>query len=247
MPQFFMQKEMKPGQKIEIIGSDAKHILKSLRLKTGDWIMLSDGCGKTFQAKIVQTSLRAVHAIIEREIMRNKGVAPPALALALANRERFEWAIQKTIELGCQRIIPFLSERSEKISAAIAARKLERWQKIAIEAAKQSGLPFLPVIEPPIEYNALCARIKNMQPCFIFYEGEKKQGLNSVLSNSKTNIIGLIIIGPEGGFTDNEISMAKKSGAFSVSLGQQILRVETAAIAAMAICQYELDNMSPFF
>lgn len=239
MPQFFIQKEMSPGREIKIQGSDARHITKSLRLKEGDWLMLSDGCGKTFRAKIISATNSTVNAVIEHEVKRKTPASVVVLALALAKRDRFEWAIQKIVELVCRHIIPFCSERSEKLNDT--ARKLARWQKIAIEAAKQSGLPFMPDVEAPIGFADLCARFNKLGTCYLLYEGEKELGLGSAMS--KLSDQNLIIIGPEGGFADKEISLAKNCGAITASLGQQILRVETAAIAAMAICQYELGNL----
>ncbi|MFA4874452.1 MAG: RsmE family RNA methyltransferase [bacterium] len=251
MPQFFVDEVMEPGREIEIRGGDAKHISQSLRLRDGDWLMLSDGSGRTFHARITLSSPRAVRALIEREAVRRKGVTPPVLALALASRDRFEWAIEKAIELGCRRIMPFVSMRSERIRIkADVARKLERWRKIAVEAAKQSGLPFLPQVDAPIDFKGLCANMGSLGPCLFLYEGEFKKGLRSALRDLNERRAldkagPVIVIGPEGGFADEEASLAKGAGAVAVSIGQQILRVETAAITAIAVCQFELGNMDP--
>ncbi len=251
MPQFFVDTKMEAGLEVEIRGGDARHIARSLRLAAGDWLVLSDGAGRAFHAKIMRTSASAVHALIEREIVRRERSEPPLLALALASREHFEFAVQKAVELGCRHIMPFSSRRSEKMrEGAQASSRLARWKKIAEEAAKQSGLPFLPAIEEPIEFSSIFIAVRQGCPCFVLYEGEEELGLRSAI-RSLANDSGLkaaspmIVIGPEGGFADDEIDIAKESGAITVSLGRQILRVETAAIAALTICQYELGNMDP--
>lgn len=241
MPQFFIDKKFSKGSEVEIRGGDARHIAQVLRLKSGDWIVLSDGDGNSFRAVIKESSPTGVIAAVESKLTRHDGKIPPTLALALIKADRFEWAIEKAVELGSSRIVPFKSARTvPQYAAGASARKIERWQKIALAAAKQSGLPFRPVVEDSREFAEIVRTAKNP---VLFFEGEEKNDIRSLWNLRSAAQSDTLIIGPEGGFTGEEVALAKKSGAVTASLGTQILRVETAAIAALAIWQYELGNM----
>jgi 16S rRNA (uracil1498-N3)-methyltransferase len=242
MPQFFVDQPLASDREIQIRGADARHIAQSLRLRAGDWIVLSDGAGRSYRATITSSAPNAVVATIGAELPPRRGVPPPALALAAIRGERFEWAIEKAVELGCRHLLPFHSARTVR-GKGDEARKLARWRTIALEAAKQSGLPFRPEIETAQDFDALCARFGDFSAAILFFEGEEKRELRETLRGQPPASEGLLIIGPEGGFTAEEVRRAAEAGAVTASLGPQILRVETAAVAALAICQYELGNM----
>jgi 16S rRNA (uracil1498-N3)-methyltransferase len=245
MPQFFIDQPFEPGSIVTIRGADARHILKSLRLQVSDWMRLSDGRGRTFRAVITETHGSTVHVRIEEEIVRSKGRLPPALAIALASRERVEWAVQKVVELGCRRILPFASERTA-LAAADAAHRHARLASIALEAAKQSGLPFEPCVEAPRSFTDLCSASTSFAPSILLYEGERARSLKELLpplATASSSNEALLIVGPEGGFAEEEVTTLTAANAVSASLGDQILRVETAAIAAFTLLQYELGNL----
>lgn len=249
MPQFFTDQQLKTGSDITIRGSEAHHILDVLRLGKGDWIVLSDGRGHSFRTTIVDTGTKTLTVRIEAEIDRRAGLPPPALAIACIKPERLEWAVQKCVELGSCHILPFVSARTvKKIAEGRTAAKIDRLRRIAMSAAKQSGLPTAPTVEDPIDFASLCGRIPDFSPSILFYEGEQSRDLRQALMSHAAkpgdSSQPLLIIGPEGGFTDREVALAADAGAISASLGEQILRVETAAVATMAICQFELGNMN---
>lgn len=234
MPQFLINKASIKDNIATISGNDAKHISQVLRLKTGDWLMLTDGCGNRWQGKIISSSTKNVSASLTILPSNDQTTEPITLAQAMIKSDRFEWIIQKSVELGCSQIIPFTSERT-----IISGSKQERWQKIAFEAAKQCGTAIRPKIEEPISFNELLKRLKQFQRTILFWEGEQSQTLSNpkpVTRNSQT----LLIIGPEGGFTKDEVNSAKEAGAVTCSLGPLILRVETAAIAAITLMQFRL-------
>ena len=250
MPQFFIKKELTEGRTVEIRGSDAHHIKDVLRLTPGDWLVLSDGRGNSFMCTLTDLKTRQVSARVDRRILRPEGTTPPTIAIAMIRSERLEWAVQKCVELGARHIIPFNSARTvRKSSAADGGRRIKRLRKIAEEAAKQSGLPLMPAIDPPKEFEEVCARLPEYDPAILLFEGERKDDLKSVWGKRMSGRRGklpkapLVIIGPEGGFTPREVEMFKSNGAVTASLGLQILRVETAAVAVMTICQYELGNL----
>jgi len=244
MPQFFVDRKISAGTQVEVRGADARHILNSLRLKPGDWIVLSDGQGRSFKCTIKDVRPAGVTLDVTGEIRRTQAGAPPALAIASIRGERMEWAIQKAVELGCRRIIPFNSARTvRRAEPASGSRKTIRLRKVAIEAAKQSGLPFVPRVDEPVDFPALCSMISGFEPALMLYEGESSLGLGKSLERMRPDREGIIVIGPEGGFTDDEVSSARESGAKTVSLGAQILKTETAAVAAIAIYQFRAGNM----
>ncbi len=239
MPQFFVERVISIAERVEITGSDARHITASLRLGSGDEITLSRGDGRSFKAVIESASLSSVILRVTKERAIAAGNPPPVLALALAKRTRFEWAVQKVVELGCKRIIPFHSSRT--VVKVDRSSKVDRWRQIAIEAAKQSGLPFIPEIEKPIPFSTLTDTASSFDQSIIFHEGESTTNISEI--KPKNDSPTLLAIGPEGGFSNEEIENARSSGMEVAGLGDQILRVETAAIAVVTIWQYELGNM----
>jgi 16S rRNA (uracil1498-N3)-methyltransferase len=246
MPQFFIDKKFDKDDLIDIRGNDARHILGALRLGLGDWILLSDGEGKNFRAVIEDVRTNSLTARLGERLKRRNPAPPPVLALAFAKKERFEWCIEKAVELGCTRIIPFLGARCVAKLGEDAAKKKRRWNEIALSAAKQSGLPTRPCIDDPTTFEEVCKISGQFDHAVMFFEGEDKLSADIFWGSleKKRGEKHLIFVGPEGGFTSKEISLAATAGIKTLSLGPQILRVETAAISAIAIWQYNLGNMS---
>jgi len=239
MPQFFIDRPFESGGEVKITGRDAHHIIDVLRLKAGDWLVLSDGKGRSFKSEVISVASRRIRTIIKEEVRRKAASEPPTLAFAVIKHDRSEWIIQKAVELGCRHIIPFYCRRT---IPKFRSDKNKRWQEIALEAAKQSGLPFIPQVDQPADFDKLCSLFPDYEKTILLWEGEDRTDLKSLVCGLKSKV--LLIIGPEGGFDEQEIGRAKTCGAATVSLGQQILRVETAAITALAIVQYELGNLS---
>jgi 16S rRNA (uracil1498-N3)-methyltransferase len=249
MPQFFIDKDIVPGSEMTIGGGEAHHITHVLRLSAGDWIVLSDGKGHSFKAHISKTVGKGVCVTIGREVTRSFATRPPTLAAAVIRGKRFEWMIEKAVELGINEISPFVSKRSIEFARGDLVGKVARWTKIATSAAKQSGLPFIPKIGRPQKFEELCESTAQFSRRALFYEGESPLSLQDFLRAgcpSGDHNHGMIIIGPEGGFDASEIEAAKDSGMAIVGLGQQILRAETAAIAAITIWQYESGNLNTY-
>lgn len=239
MPQFLIDRNIRVGGTVPITGDDAHHIIDVLRLKTGDWIVLADGRGKRFRAGIAELGKKSLSVRIDEEL-------PPlpitniTLAQAVIKHDRIETIIQKAVELGVTKIIPFTSERTiSKFSKN--AVKIERWNKIAIEAAKQCGMAVKPAVENIISFEELILSVTDFDHKLMFFEGEEKSTLGEYFNNRGTEALGhrgtLITIGPEGGFTPEEIKLARKNDFTTLKLGPQILRVETAATTAIALVQ----------
>jgi 16S rRNA (uracil1498-N3)-methyltransferase len=160
------------------------------------------------------------------------------LALAIFKFDRMEWAIEKCTELGVARIVPVIAGRTEAHLAAAAAKRVERWQRIVHQAAEQSRRATPPEISPPIRFKAAVALPGGTR--VVLAESEQRTILRDVLQPVNGDVV--LAIGPEGGWTEAELSSFHQTGWLSASLGSTILRAETAAIAAMAVVVAELQQ-----
>ncbi len=245
MPQFFTAEICTINDTVTLTGKEAHHISNVLRLQKNDWIVLSNGKGRSFKAMIQSIANKEIILLITEDITRHAIANAPSIALSIIRKDRFEWAIQKLIELGCNHIIPLITKRTNNyLNSSNLEKKKNRWQEIALSAAKQSGLPQLPIIDNPVSYVDLISTPQQFNHRIIFYEGEKTHTINTFwqeqhCSKGKT----VLIVGPEGGFSMDEISLCEKNAIHCLNLGHQILRVETAAIAALTIWQYNLGNI----
>ncbi|MCD7731538.1 MAG: 16S rRNA (uracil(1498)-N(3))-methyltransferase [Oscillospiraceae bacterium] len=239
MPRFFIDSE--PTDFITVTGSDARHIGYSLRMKNGDSIIFCR-MGTDYFCTITEMTESSVTCRIDRS---EPSKCEPNISLTLyqafPKQDKFEQIIQKTVELGIVRIVPFISNRCvSRPNKADFAKKLERFQRISEEAAKQSGRGIIPEIAPIL---SLEEAIEDMNGCslkLICYEngGEKLSSLNL----EKHKSIG-IMIGSEGGFERSEVEKAVSSGAVPIWLGERILRCETCPVAMTAVIMNLTDNM----
>jgi 16S rRNA (uracil1498-N3)-methyltransferase len=164
------------------------------------------------------------------------------LYLALTGREKFEWMLQKCTEVGAAAFVPVISSRALVQDGRDAAKKLERWERIVREAAEQSRRGILPPVHPPLAFEAALQRAQPDALRLIAWEGEHSLTLRAALAPSKAAPAPTIavFIGPEGGFSEAEIEAARAAGVQPVTLGERILRMETAAVVAAALVLYEL-------
>ncbi|MCK5767476.1 MAG: 16S rRNA (uracil(1498)-N(3))-methyltransferase [Candidatus Atribacteria bacterium] len=243
MPLFFTSPENIDEKKktIMISGKEAKHITKSLRYKENEEILISDGIEKKYIAKI---------EIIDKDIIKCKIIhyydtplkTSPLriiLAQALLKNNKMDFVMQKATELGISKIIPFISSRTiPLIQQKSTDKKRERWQKIAFEASKQSERIHVPDIHPIIQFQELIRQTVTYDLPLIFWEDENTKPLKKVLKkNTKSSKI-IYLIGPEWGFSKEEIESTKKANIVSTSLGKHVVRSETVAIFAMSIFNY---------
>jgi len=222
-----------------INGDDAHHLTRVLRVEPGQKFEISDN-QRAYLAEVETARKDLVSFAILEEIP----AAPPAvhttLFAALIKFERFEWIVEKATELGVAVVIPVETARSEKGLEQAAHKRLSRWQRIAREASEQSRRAHLPVIEPPIKLADLVGQTPRsaagpLAGQFVLEEAEAPRIL-SILPEIRTPSDRVaILVGPEGGWTDDERSRIASAGWRPVSLGPHILRAETAAIAALAI------------
>ncbi len=226
------------NNQISITADKARYLVSVLRCKEGDALVIFDGEGNCFRTKISKAGKKEVIAdVIEKFPCNPESPVNITLVQSLLKGEKMDLVIQKTTELGVREIVTVVTERSQLRET----RKVIRWQKIAEEASRQSGRTVIPVVHEPISFQDIFTG--NDLKGLIFYE-EGGVRLSDAVSSFTPHPLSLfIIIGPEGGFTKEEVELAKEKGLIAISLGKRILRAETAAIAAVTLAQYALGNM----
>jgi len=248
MRRFFVDPENLVGQTAILTGTEARHISVVLRLTTGTIITLFDGSGSYYEAQLTRISPARVETKIISILphIDSPEDLPPALHLGigLLKGKKMDLIIQKTTELGIKSLHPFRSRYCAAHEST--AGRHSRWQKIALEACKQCNRPKPPVLHKVTDFkDLLSATAEDKYDLkIIFWEEEGQKTLQKTLGPSGEIQSALILIGPEGGFSDDEVEQAKKAGYQPVTLGSRILRTETAAIAAVAILQHELGTLS---
>lgn len=229
MPRFFL--ENASGDTLTIAGNDARHIACSLRMQMGEPLTVCNGQGEDFECVLTAVSPDAVTL---RVVAQNRTVSEPQLQVTLyqglPKGDKLEWIIQKAVELGVCRIVPVVTARSIAKSSERDVKKVARWQKIANEAAGQSGRGILPTVESPIPFKQAAARMAN-ENTVVFYECGGKP-LTALAPAFKGTLS--IFVGAEGGIAPDEIETLQSGGAALATLGPRILRCETAPLAALA-------------
>ena len=235
MPRFFTPTEQFPA----ITGSDAHQVKDVLRMKVGEQLELLTGDGQVHEAKIIGlTKDRVACEVIASRAADGEPKIKITLAQGLPKGRKMDLIVEKCVELGVHRIIPLLTERSIGKEA-----KLDRWRKIAKEAAEQSRRAIVPDIKPPTKFADVLKLQAQFDLALIPWELEKECSLKKFFTDNRITGYSdiLIVIGPEGGFSQAEVAAAVKAGFVAVSLGPRILRTETAGLAALASILYELE------
>jgi 16S rRNA (uracil1498-N3)-methyltransferase len=233
------------GSTARLEGEAARHLATVLRAEPGREYELSDG-QRVFLARITEARHHSVTFALAEEIPAQGPSLQIDLLLAVVKFDRFEWAIEKATELGISSITPIAAERSEKGLLAAAPKRAARWQKILFESAQQSRRLAPPTLYSLAEFSAV---VQLAHPAaelrIIFSERQDAAALRSAIEEGRAKSPGrvnhvAIAIGPEGGWTDEEISLATQSGFLAASLGPLILRTETAVTSAIANLHYGL-------
>lgn len=244
MHRFFVEKEQIKDSTIEIVGSDVKHIKDVIRLRIEEEIEISSN-GITYSCEIQSISKDKIIAkIIDKKKGTNESPIELILYQGLAKGSKMDEIIQKGTEVGIKEFYPVATHRSIVKIKDIKKEesKVERWNSIADEAAKQSKRDFLPKVQNVISFDEMIILLKDEKNIIVPYEDEKANGIKSKLQAIDDGNIH-IIIGPEGGFEPYEIEKLKSIGAEIVTLGPRILRTETAGIVAATIVLYELGDL----
>lgn len=225
--------EVRRGE-AELAGEEAEHLTRVLRAEIGQRFEICDGA-RLYLSEIVEARKRWVRFRILEELPATEPVVRISLLMSLIKFERFEWVIEKATELGVESIVPVQAERSDKGLELAARKRIDRWRKIARAAGQQSHRVRLPEILPVVEVaRALACAGRRMY----LEEAPGCPLLLTVISNPQPGESISILVGPEGGWTDRERSQLVAASWTPVSLGPQILRAETAAIAAVALLSH---------
>lgn len=244
MQRYFVHPDQLLADKLVIRGDDVHHIVKVLRGKPGDELIACDGQGHCVRARIVRLDAQEVEAeVVESLVEQRELPIHVSIAQGLPKGDKLEWIIQKGTELGMAALQPFCSERTiVKWDAKKEAKKLERWQKIAKEAAEQAHRSRVPRIAAPVGFAELLAAAKRHTVCAIAYEQEQTTPLRTILQRMVPGDSLCVLIGPEGGFTAAEVAQAEQAGIVPISLGPRILRTETASQYVLAAVSYHFES-----
>ena len=244
MPRFYIPNPHIQDGLLKIEGDEVKHIRKVLRLKAGDEILVFDGSGKEFEGTIVEERRSSVMVKVQG-IFSSKGDSSLEVTLAqsLLKGEKMDYLIQKATELGVKEIIPFFSSRSVPLlEKSRRPNRHHRWGKIAVGASKQCGRGVVPKIESLQDYSGMLRAASTDHLRLILWEGDGIK-LKEVLERSGEKTKIFFVIGPEGGFSLDEVDEATRAGFVAVTLGKRILRAETASLCLLSILQYEWGDM----
>jgi 16S rRNA (uracil1498-N3)-methyltransferase len=230
MPRVFVPSERLTGQRVVLDGEPHRHLAKVLRVEPGQVVLVFDGGGTEIEARVLAVGARTIE--LELGERRAVALAPVTITLlqGVPKGDRMDLIVQKATELGVSRIVPVLAQRAVARPSASRAR---RWQTIAQEAARQSGRADVPEVTPPIALPEAVAEVREGTR-LVLWEEEHGRPLRSALQGDARIAL---LVGPEGGLSVEEVVEARTHGFLPVGLGPRILRVETAAIVAVALVQ----------
>jgi 16S rRNA (uracil1498-N3)-methyltransferase len=240
MRRFYAPVSSFSGNVVSLDEDETRHLRDVLRLRPGDEVYVIDGEGREFKCSVRTINKRETTLAIIEAGAPQAAESPLYLTLAVAvlKGDKFDLVIQKAVELGVTRLVPLETERCD-VKLKDAARKLERWNRIVLEASKQSGRGKLMKIEPPSRLSGLFDDRASHGATIMFAESGGQAFPASIAGNMITGVIG-----PAGGWTAEELELARTGGAVSVTLGKRILRAETAAIAAASILQHRFGDLN---
>jgi 16S rRNA (uracil1498-N3)-methyltransferase len=241
---FFVPADVLGGPEVSLPPELARRLATVLRLKRDDRVVLADGLGRDYEVRLTAVSARSIAASVIDD--RPSPPEPPlelVLYQSIIRPQRFEMVLEKGTEIGVSRFVPLLSGRAQVKTEAGSQRAI-RWQRIVTEAAEQCGRGRVPGIDGPLPFGEAIRSAPGVR--LVPWEAERSQGLRSYLSAlAETPATVSLVVGPEGGFADDEVELGREAGWVPVSLGPRILRSETAGIVAAAIVMHELGEMGP--
>lgn len=251
MHRFYVKPDYIKDKLAIITGDELKHLRQVLRLKTGDSIKVFDGLGREYDGviKLVGQDEASVE-LEEASINHRESPVDIWLVQGLPKGDKMEFIIQKATELGVKGIIPFMSQRSiVRLKDKNKAEKVKRWQKVAIEACKQCRRSYIPHVTSPQRLVDILNQLPTDRIILIPWE-EGGRPLKDVLQDEEVHIennaskkIIYILIGPEGGLEEHEVTAFKEYGAIPVTLGPRIMRTETAGLVSIAVTMYQWGDL----
>jgi 16S rRNA (uracil1498-N3)-methyltransferase len=233
IPNIYIDQPLSTSASTTIEGQAATHLLKALRMKHGDELRLFNGDGNFYCGKINNTSKKSLDVDISDVIpSASESSLHTHIGQVISRGDRMDYAIQKSTEMGVNEITPLFSERCEvKLNAERSEKRQIHWQQVAISAAEQCGRASIPKIHPPTKLEDWISSCKGLS---LVLHHRDTQNLSSLEQPNSINLL----IGPEGGLSDDEIEQAKSQNFIATTLGPRVLRTETAPITALSIVQW---------
>lgn len=254
---FFVSKEDIKGNSALLSSDESHHARNVLRLKKGDSVIVFNGEGQEYEGKVSTLSGRVNIELEKKRRTRVREIVSVCLAQALPKKKKMDFIIAKACELGVVEIYPLETDRgSFKLTGPGAERVQARWQKIAVQTCKQSRLDWVPLLHKPIKFKDLLQKTKDYEAVLIPHPDQDLPKFADVVAEIKGRILAsrthssneqpplrklLLVIGPEGGFSDKEVDTAKQRGAHLVQLGDLVLKTETAAVVGVALVKYSFN------
>ena len=236
IPRIYMDQELRPGREVRLPDQAGEHVARVLRLERGSALILFSGDGREYDAALASLAKHAVTVEIgsAREADRESPL-PLTLAQAVARGEKMDWILQKATELGVARIVPIVTERTEvKLDGERADRRMAHWHGVIASACEQCGRNRLPGLEAPQAMDRWLATLGDSPALRLALLPDGDAGLRQFPQMDNGAILA---VGPEGGFTANDVTLLTQAGFRGLRLGPRILRTETAGVAALAALQ----------
>jgi len=245
MDRFFVKKENLQGEIVALEGQQAHQIRHVLRKKIGEHIIILDNRGFEYEIELKAIGKEKVTGRIKE---KRKALGEPELEITLyqglLSREKFEWVLQKCTEVGVCRFVPIVTERSIVRKDSIKADKTERRRRIIQEAAEQSERGRIPELAQAISFEEAINELDSFDYKLLAHTHGQGGSLRRCLKSSEKKVKKIaLFIGPEGGFTENEVNRARDNDIVIISLGRRILRTETSALVASSLILYEMGQM----
>ncbi|MGA8033691.1 MAG: 16S rRNA (uracil(1498)-N(3))-methyltransferase [Casimicrobiaceae bacterium] len=221
------------GSEYPLPPAAARHVAQALRMRRGDALALFAGSGGEYAATIAHIDRHGVVVKVEQfDDIERESVQPLTLVQAMIAADMMDLVVRKAVELGASRIVPVQAARSQGIAPERAQRRIVHWRQIAIAACEQCGRNRLPLIAPVAAFPDWLADVDDRQAPVVILDGQASRSLAEVAAEAPPRTV---VVGPEGGFTADEVQGACAKSAIAAHLGPRVLRAETAALAALAI------------
>ncbi len=243
MHRFFVQPESVQAGEIHFSPETSRQISHVLRLRAGSRVMVLDNTGFEMLTDLVEVNDgECVGRIVQKDQCKTEPQTKLLMILSLTQREKFEWMLQKCTEVGASAFLPMITSRSLSQKKSDVSSKYARWHTILKEAAEQSGRGIIPELKEAEKFNDVLKNIPaEYSLCLMAWESEHQKKLDDLLREHRAEKIA-VMIGPEGGFAEEEVKQAAGAGFQPVTLGKRILRMETAAVVAAALVLHAVEK-----
>lgn len=235
--------EKRIGKRVLLSEEEAHHLVRVLRTRPGEAFLGLDGLGKLYLCRLEKERERWLGEIVEEKVEQRESPLRVILAQSISKKEKFEWVVQKAVELGVAEVVLLITWRTEvRSDAKGVAKRMERWRRIVVEAFKQSRRSQIPTLTSPTSLSEVVSQISAP---FRFFLDEERGGtdLRVLIGNHRQATSCLFFVGPEGGWDEKDRKIFQHYQIPGVCLGPRILRTETAPISMLSILQYELGDL----